>query len=165
MKLTADYFITHLAMEEHIEGGYFKEIYQHAQTIESACADSTDVRCLSSTIYYLLRSQQVSKFHQLTSDELWFFHTGSPLLIHLIDSEGRLRTETLGLDAGSGQSPQIRVPAYTIFGAEVAADDSFTFVSCMVSPGFDYRDFRLFTSEELIRQFPQHQAVITRLNG
>lgn len=156
---TADYFIDSLGMEAHVEGGYCRELFKHPQTT----ADGQ--RPLSSTIYYLLKQGQVSRFHRLKSTELWFFHCGASLQIHWIDERGDLATLRLGLAADRGEQPQITIPAGSIFGAEIAGDGEFCLVSCMVSPGFDYQDFELFTGEKLCRNFPQHQAVIRRLNG
>jgi predicted cupin superfamily sugar epimerase len=36
-------------------------------------------------------------------------------------------------------------------------------VSCAVAPGFMFRDFELFTREELLGQYPQHAEIIGRL--
>ena len=162
MNHNADYYIRHLAMEEHVEGGYCKEIYQNRITLHQAGGDSPKKRCLSSTIYYLLKSGQVSKFHRLQSDEIWFFHDGSTLLVHMIDNRGELTTARLGMDVSSGELPQVLVPAGTVFGAEVAVDGSFTLVSCMVSPGFDYDDFQLYTYGELLALYPAHSTLISR---
>lgn len=155
--MTAEYFIDKLGLKPHIEGGYFKELYGNS-------LKSPEGRPLSTTIYYLLKSGQVSKFHRLKSDEIWFYHCGSPLLVHQIDQGGTLSTVALGLMAEMGEHPQLLVPGNTVFGAEVKNEDSFCLVSCMVSPGFDYQDFTLFSSDELCAIFPGHSAVIRRLN-
>lgn len=158
---TAERYIAALDLEPHIEGGYFKELYRSSCLVNR----SNDVRPLSTTIYYLLKSGQVSKFHRLSSDELWFYHDGSPLTVHMIHADGHLTSTRLGLDSGRGETPQVFVPANVIFGVEVVDPDSFTLVSCMVSPGFDYRDFQMFDTAELTRMFPTHGAIIKRLNG
>ncbi len=155
--LNAEYFIESLDLTPHVEGGYCKELYRNSRQVND--------RPISSTIYYLLKSGQVSKFHRLTSDELWFYHCGAPMRVHQIDASGELSTVTLGLAAQRGEKPQLLVPGHTVFGAEVAAADSFCLVSCMVSPGFDYQDFELFSAETLSRLFPSHQELIERLNG
>lgn len=167
MKHTAEEYIAQLGLAKHIEGGYFKELYKNSRTINrvDSTADGEAERTLSSTIYYLLKSGQVSRFHKLQSDELWFFHAGSPLCIHTINAEGNLATLTLGLSVDQGEQPQVLIPAGTIFGAEVSEKNSFTLVSCMVSPGFDYHDFYLYTADELTKQFPAHSTIITRLNS
>lgn len=155
--LTADDFITALQMEAHVEGGYCRELFKSQQLSEG--------RPLSSSIYYLLKAGQVSKFHRLKSDELWFYHYGSPLLIHQLDDAGRLSTGRLGLAVTQGELPHILVPRNRIFGAELATTEGFCLVSCAVSPGFDYQNFELFSGAELLRLFPQHATVIRRLNG
>jgi len=74
-------------------------------------------------------------------------------------------TDRLGLAVDSDECPQILVPRNRIFGAEVVEQDSYCLVSCVVSPGFHYRDFKMFSGEELVRQFPQHEEVIRRVNA
>ena len=155
--MDAEYFIEKLGLEPHVEGGYFRELYRNDRWIQE--------RPISSTIYYLLKSGQVSRFHRLQSDELWFYHFGSPLLVHQISVTGQLSTVRLGLAAAQGEQPQLVVPATVIFGAEVAEPDSFCLVSCVVSPGFDYRDFALFSKQELLQLYPQQEEIIERLNG
>jgi uncharacterized protein len=164
---TAENFIAQLGLEPHIEGGYCRELYQNEHTItdQGYPANFEGQRPLSSTIYYLLKSGQVSRFHRLKFDELWFYHYGSPLLIHQIDDKGELHSMKLGLGVVKGERPQIWITRETVFAAEVVLADSFSLVSCMVSPGFDYRDFLLFTSNALIQKYPQHRALIARING
>lgn len=163
MRLTADDYINQLDLQEHAEGGYYKELYKSSHTARSA--GQSNERALSSTIYYLLKSGQVSRFHKLLSDEIWFFHAGSPLRIYMIDSQGALTVTKLGLAIDEGEKPQAVVPANTIFGADVVEADSFTLVSCMVSPGFEYDDFYLYSRDELIEIYPEHNVTIARLNS
>ena len=164
VKATAEHYIKTLGMEAHIEGGYFKELYKSDIVIKQCDAETKvqEQRAISSTIYYLLQSGDISKFHRLGSDEIWFYHDGSPLIIHMISGDGELQSVKLGLDTAKGERPQVLVPANTIFGAEVERKDSFGFVSCMVSPGFEYKDFQLCTSEELTAEYPEHFEVISR---
>lgn len=164
---TAEYFIRTLGLEPHIEGGYCRELYKNPQKVPVAplSSEAAGSRPLSSTIYYLLKSGQFSKFHRLASDEIWFYHGGAPLLIHQIDGAGEMTTQRLGLATELDERPQVCVPGNTVFGAEVAEKDSFCLVSCMVSPGFDFQDFELFSAETLLEKYPQHRSVISRLNG
>ena len=64
----------------HPEGGFYKETYRSLETINSG------KRQLMTSIYFLLTSENVSKFHRIKSDELWFFHAGSPLIVHVLDA-------------------------------------------------------------------------------
>ncbi len=152
---TADYFIQHLGLERHVEGGYYRETYRSPLTAND--------RSLSTSIYFLLEGEQLSRFHQLTADEIWFFHYGSALIVHQIDKTGRLFSQRLGMNLDAGEAPQLLIPAGTIFASETADKNSFTLVSCMVSPGFEFKDFKLFTKEELKAIHPQHQETIERL--
>jgi uncharacterized protein len=162
-----DEIIALLQLEPHIEGGWFKEVYRHPAVIEGAVMGSVDEggnRNLATSIYFLLRSGQKSRLHRLVSDEIWFFHAGDPLLIHTINQAGDYSGHLLGAAVHECQLPQILIPAGTVFGAETIGEESFTLMSCVVTPGFDYRDFTLFTVDELLLQFPQHQEMILRMN-
>ena len=164
---TADYFISKLGLEGHIEGGYFKEIYKNPfYTSGEGCPYNFEgARALSTTIYFLLKSGQVSKFHKLKFYEIWFYHYGCPMVIHMIDDAGEYKSVRWGLDIEKGEMPQVLVPANVIFGAEPLENDTFSFVSCLVSPGFDFRDFILYEEKELCLMHPGHADIIKKLNG
>jgi predicted cupin superfamily sugar epimerase len=164
---TADYFISEFRLESHVEGGYFKEVYRSSIEISGGeIFDSFEgKRNLSTTIYFLLKSGQVSKFHRLKSDEIWFYHYGCPMIIHTIDDKGEYQAFRLGINPGKKEKPQVQIPSGFIFGAEPAENNSFSLVSCMVSPGFDFRDFIMFDEKQLALMYPQHGEIISRLSG
>jgi uncharacterized protein len=153
--LTADQFIEKLGLQVHVEGGFYTETYRSPLLAGE--------RALSTTIYFLLKEEQLSRFHQLTADEIWFFHYGAALRVHCIDDAGNLSVHHLGLNLEAGELPQLLIPAGTIFGSEMSDKNSFCLVSCMVSPGFEFDDFKLFTKEELLARFPQHEDIIQHL--
>ncbi|PSL41927.1 hypothetical protein B0H99_101173 [Planomicrobium soli] len=159
--MNADYWIEQLQMEEHPEGGYFKQSFKSEELISPA--SHPGMRHLYTSIYFLLRSENISHFHQLLSDELWYFHAGSSLTVHIIDPTGEYRQEKLGLTIEKGEKPQVLVEKGSIFGSSVDTADTFSLVGCMVTPGFDFTDFKLFSQQELLEQFPQHEEVISRL--
>jgi predicted cupin superfamily sugar epimerase len=161
--LLAEHFIKNLNLEKHIEGGYFREIFRSNKTF--TIDELHDERSLASTIYFLLKSGEFSKFHRLKFDEIWFFHFGCPIIIHKIDEDGNYSTEILGINFANNENPQILIPANTIFGAEPSCESGFSLVSCMVSPGFDFRDFEIFDEKLLQNQFPEHSEIIHKLNG
>ena len=148
--------IEKLELLPHPEGGFYKETYRSNETIASAN------RQLMTSIYFLLTSNNVSKFHRIKSDEIWFFHSGSPLIVHVLDEKGH--TENLvGLDIQKGELPQFMVPKNTIFGSSVRGENSYSLVSCVVAPGFDFADFELFTKEDLLPLFPLQEEIIAQL--
>ena len=161
---TAEYWIENLQLLPHPEGGFYKETYRSDENITSAeLAGRFDgVRSVSTAIYFLLRSQDMSSFHRIKSDELWHFHEGSPLTIYALHTSG-LSLYKLGLDTTSGQSPQVTIPAQCWFGATVDMPDAYTVVSCTVAPGFHFHDFELAKRDALLQKFPDHAALIKRL--
>ncbi|MFT3981419.1 MAG: cupin domain-containing protein [Ferruginibacter sp.] len=152
---TAAYFIEKLELQPHVEGGYYKEIYRSPL--------KTGDRSLATTIYFLLEGEQLSRFHQLTADEIWFFHYGDAILIHQISTTGELFSQKLGMNLADNEAPQLLIPAGTIFASEMINKNSFALMSCLVSPGFEFADFTLFGKEELKNIWPQHEAIIERL--
>ncbi|GAB2493619.1 cupin domain-containing protein [Algoriphagus taiwanensis] len=147
-----------LDMKAHPEGGFYAETYRSPQSI----LKSGEERSLTTSIYFLLRSEDVSHFHRIQSDELWYWHEGSPLTVHLLTEQGHEKLK-LGPVNSDGCRPQHLVPAQTIFGSTVDDSDSYALVSCVVAPGFDFRDFELFTAEELSPLFPDAQEIIKKL--
>lgn len=159
MKKDAHYYIRHLGMEPHPEGGYYKRSFASAEEMDV----NGQKRNLFTSIYFLLESGDVSHFHRLKSDEVWYFHAGSPLIVHMIDEAGSYREMKLGLDIENGEMPQAIVPRNSIFGSSTIEGGTFSLVGCMVSPGFDFEDFELFTQEQLMENYPQHEKVIRQL--
>ena len=107
----AEYWIDKLSLKPHPEGGHFRETYRCRDTVPGdALPDRyAGSRSISTAIYYLLRGHDVSAFHRIKSDEVWHFHAGSPLTVHVIDDQGNHNTVRLGL---TGEClPQAVVPA------------------------------------------------------
>ena len=148
--------IEQLNMKSHPEGGYYSETYRSSDTILSGS------RVLSTSIYFLLTSSNVSNFHRIKSDEIWYFHEGSPLVVHTITAQGHTEYK-VGLNFTNNEKPQLLVPKNTIFGSTVLENESYSLVSCSVSPGFDFEDFELFQEKQLLEQFPEHKSIIQRL--
>jgi predicted cupin superfamily sugar epimerase len=154
---TAQELVQTLGLLPHPEGGFYKETYRSELTLESKD------RQLLTSIYFLLTSANVSKFHRIKSDELWYFHAGSPLIVHTLGEHGH-QQHHLGLDLSNGQQPFLWIPKDTIFGSTVLENDGFSLVSCAVAPGFDFRDFELFKRSELLAAYPDHKELVERLS-
>ena len=110
----------------------------------------------------MLRDGEVSNFHRLKSDEMWYYHSGSPLTIYMISPEGEFITEQLGLNIENGEKPQVLVPKDFIFGSAMN-NEGYALVGCMVSPGFEFRDFELFKRSFLLEKYPQYEEIILKL--
>ncbi|WP_449538704.1 cupin domain-containing protein [Ferdinandcohnia sp. Marseille-Q9671] len=158
----AQYYISKLGLKPHPEGGFYKNTYASDVTIEVE-QNRAKTRNLFTSIYFLLRFEDISHFHRLQSDELWYYHGGSSLTVHIIDENGEYTEAKLGLNLDQGEVPQVLVPKHSIFGSSVKEEDTFSLVGCMVSPGFDFEDFKLFTQDELLKEYPQYDAIIRKL--
>ncbi len=161
---TAEYFIKNLDMKAHPEGGFYKEIYTSEEhiTANELSVNFEGSRILWTSIYFLLRDGEVSNFHRLKSDEMWYYHGGSPLTIYMISPKGELITEQLGLNVLAGEKPQVLVPKDYIFGSAMN-NEGYALVGCMVSPGFEFRDFELFNRTDLLEKYPHYQQIIHKL--
>lgn len=158
-------WVSKLGLSPHPEGGYFKGTFESEELIsdQELSVNYEGKRKLYTSIYFLLPSDDVSHFHRLKSDELWYYHAGSSLSIHVIDEIGDYREIKLGLDLDAGEVPQVLVKKNSIFGSSVSEKGTYSLVGCMVSPGFEFRDFELFTQEELLRKYPEHKEIISKL--
>jgi predicted cupin superfamily sugar epimerase len=148
MSETAESIIAALGLAPHPEGGAYFETYRHAE--------SRGDRALATAIYFLLRGGQVSEWHRVTSDELWFFHAGDPLTLKLIGPEGEAQDAGLGLRFAAGERPQVLVPAGYWQAAVPAPEGAhgWTLVSCMVAPGFDFADFEMCDEAAMRQRYP-----------
>lgn len=163
--MEAKEIIAFFELEKHPEGGYFKEVYRSDGKITSdnLGKEFTGDRNYCTSIYFLLTSDEFSAFHKINQDEIWHFYQGSTIRLHTISPEGKYNTILIGNDFKNGEVPQYTVPANYYFAAEVLEKNSFAFVGCTVSPGFDFKDFYLPTSEKLVAEFPDHKSIINKL--
>jgi len=158
--MTAQNWIDALGLMPHPEGGYFKETYRSEAFATNVGGEP---RHLATSIYFLLRGEEISHFHRLTSDEIWYYHAGDSLTLHLIDNDGVASELVLGSNFNCGEQLQIVIPSGCLFGAYCNNNEGFTLVSCVVAPGFDFRDFEMPSQNQLLLDYPQHEALIKRL--
>jgi predicted cupin superfamily sugar epimerase len=161
---TAEYWVKHLDLQPHPEGGFYKECYRSAGKISQGCLPGgfSGDRSFCTSIYFLLRSADRSLFHRIKSDELWHFYAGSSLTLYVLDERG-LSTLVLGSNPEKGESLQVTIPANSWFGAKVNQPESYVLSGCTVSPGFDFNDFEMGTRQSLVNHFPAQQEIIEML--
>ena len=161
----ANYWIQHLQLTAHPEGGYFSEVYRSADSIlpEGLPKRYTTGRRAGTSIYFLLNGEEFSAFHRLKSDEIWHFHTGSSATIYIIAPNGELTERHIGPKIETGEQFQVVIPSGHWFGARVNDPEGFILVGCTVSPGFEFEDFELADYPTLSAEFPRHKALIREL--
>lgn len=157
--------IEHFSLEKHPEGGYYKETYRSKGEIPINCLPKSinGNRNFATSIYFLLDANDFSSFHRIQQDEIWNFHEGSAIRIHQISPEGNYLSIDVGNNLEKNEVFQHVVPAGYWFGATVVEKNQYSFVGCVVAPGFDFEDFELAKEKELLEQFPQHERIIKKL--
>ncbi|GIH79545.1 cupin domain-containing protein [Planobispora longispora] len=130
-----------LDLRPHPEGGWFRETWRTSHQLTPPGYGGP--RTTATGIYFLLSPGEESRPHVVRSDEVWLWHRGGPLTLVLGGHEGQPASAlTLGPLVEEGQVPQALVPAGTWQAARPAGTEA-VLVSCVVSPGFDFADFRM----------------------
>lgn len=160
----AKFWIDQLGMIPHPEGGYYYSSYKSEQTMfrHDIAGVASSERQLWSSIYLLLSEDDYLAFHRVRSEEVWYYHYGSSVVIHMISPEGELITEKLGTDLRNGEKLQVRIPRNYIMAAE-RLEDTYSIFGIMVSPGFDFDDIKIYDRDELTALFPMHKELIEGL--
>jgi predicted cupin superfamily sugar epimerase len=161
----AQRWIEALQLRRHPEGGWYRETYRSEEVVAAAALPPRfgGDRAFSTAIYFLLDGADFSALHRIKQDEVWHFHDGTALTVHVIDAEGAYIPIRIGRDLAAGEVPQAVVRAGHLFGASLADTRSYALVGCTVAPGFDFADFEMPGREELCRLYPQHRQLIERL--
>jgi predicted cupin superfamily sugar epimerase len=161
----ASYWINHLHMLPHPEGGYYAETYRSSEFMpgEHLPGRYGSSRSFATAIYFLVAGGSFSALHRIKSDEIWHFYHGSRLTVYVIEPQGNLQIIHLGNNPEAGEVFQAVVKAGCWFGSIVQDAQSYALVGCTVAPGFDFADFELANRQALIQQYPQHQNIIQTL--
>jgi predicted cupin superfamily sugar epimerase len=148
-----------LDLQPHPEGGFYRETYRAATTVDGERAAAT-------MIYFLLPAGQVSRLHRIDADEGWHHYLGGTLEVYELDEaepDAGVSVTRLGKDLSRGEVPQHLVPAGRWFGAAPAAGSPYTLVGCTVAPGFEFSRFELGVRAALLAKFPAAAALVERL--
>jgi hypothetical protein len=141
-----------LGLQPHPEGGWYAETWRSDVTVPASALPTGygGDRSAATAILFLLLPGQRSAWHLVRSDELWFHHRGGSLALRLGGSDpaapGAPSEQVLGPRIEAGQRPQLLVPGGVWQSAEPLGEA--VLVSCVVAPGFEFRDFRLESRPE-----------------
>lgn len=159
--MNASDIIEALKLAPHPEGGHYAEVFRSELTLGSPLHEGA--RSASTAIYFLLKSDEFSAFHRVSSDEGWHHYAGDALELTLLTAHGA-ETHVLGDDIARGERPFAMVPGGVWQAARPRAGArGYALVGCTVAPGFDFRDFEMPTRAELIAALPQHHSRIIPL--
>ncbi len=136
-----------LELEPHPEGGHYRERFRSPEQVR---ASGGRHRSALTTIYFLLRVGELSRWHVVSSDEAWHFYEGDPLELITFDPDGTALTRTVLAPPGGTGEPVHVVPAGHWQAARTLGAYSLT--GCTVGPGFDFEDFAF------VSDIPGHEA-------
>lgn len=132
---------TRLELAAHPEGGWFRRMWTAPTEVETPNGPRPAATC----IHYLLVPGEHSAWHVVSSDELWLWHGPGQLELSF-GGEGEdpdaSHSVILGPDRLGGQVSQSLVPAGVWQSARLLTEEE-VLVSCVVSPGFSFDDWRL----------------------
>ncbi len=84
-KNSSKYWIEQLQLSAHPEGGYYKEVYRSSRAFTPT--EIGQERNYATSIYFLIEAGNVSHFHSIEQDELWYYHAGDPLSVFILSEE------------------------------------------------------------------------------
>ena len=135
----------HYKLEQHPEGGWFNECF--------TSSEDKNNRALAGSIYFLLEKDEISHFHKIDCEEIWFYHEGCGMKITVIKDVAK-EEFILGKEITKGQSVMVAIHKDAIFAAENLDPGSYTFVSCVTAPKFSYEGFKLIGKSEIRSLYP-----------
>ena len=150
-----------LDLTPHPEGGYYRVVFRSPRMVRAS--DSAVERAAITTIYFLLVAGQHSRWHRITSDEVWHYYEGDPLELIWLDAGGTLaQHRLLGLPTDKCRPVQI-VPGGCWQAARSLGE--YTLVGCSVAPGFEFSELSLLADDSeaqaLVRdRFPELAVLI-----
>lgn len=129
--------------EPHPEGGSYRPVWRSDVELPQATLPEGYLgsRSAGSCIAYRLAPGERSRWHRVRSSELWLWQGGGDLRLRLGGSGARPEEQRTVL-LGPGGALQHAVGPNEWQAAEPAATRAVT-VSCVVVPGFDWRDWQV----------------------
>ena len=95
---SAHYLKQKLQLQQHPEGGWFKEVYRSEGSFPTSIlsSDYSGERDYCTSIYYLLNGDEFSLFHKIKSDEVWHYYTGNSEIEIVLLKDGTLEKKLIG---------------------------------------------------------------------
>lgn len=137
----------YFSMSERLnEGGYVSEEYFSEITIPEKALPKgyQGSRPAASMIYYLLKSEDVSRWHIVRSDEIWIWRAGGAIELTLGGTGEKPSAQKkflLGGNFSEGELPHVIVKGGQWQTAKSVSQQD-VLVNCIVIPGFQEADYK-----------------------
>lgn len=121
------------------EGGFFARVH-------TFCGD--DGKVSGSTILYLMTHADYSRFHRLTSDEVWYHLEGSPVEQLTLEDNGSYTLTVLGR-ASEGRVPVATVRAGSWQASRPIGEEGWALCAATMMPAWSEGGFALVDHHSL----------------
>lgn len=125
-----------LDLIDHPEGGRYREVFRSAKEVQ---LDSSVRRSALTHIYFQLRGGERSRFHRVSSDEVWNLYRGAGLRLFQWDASDNPPTR---IELSAANETFCHVVPAGMWQAAMPIDGG-VLVGCSVAPGFEFCDFEL----------------------
>jgi len=141
--MRADALIARYRLKPHPEGGWYARLYRSPSQVSVTRGS----RAAVTTIVYLLRAGELSRWHRVRSNEIWHFYAGASL--ELLRADPALTAvETVIISPPDREAPVAVVAADHWQAARSCGD--YSLLGCTVAPGFEFADFTLLADEPVL---------------
>lgn len=152
------------------EGGYFASTYNSDIQLDNdalPCFTKIDgTRPLCGAIYYYLDQGTFSAMHRVTGDMIYHFYSGDPVQMLILYPDGHPNSSEVCIfsnDLDSGGLPMKVIPGGAWLGSRLVAGGEYALMGVTMAPGFDPADYSIGDRDELIKQYPDKEELITDL--
>ena len=137
---------------EHPEGGRYKEVFRSELLVEQ----EKRTRSALTHIYFSLNANECSRFHKVSSDEIWNLYEGEGIFLYLWNEESK---ELKKIELSRQTREYCYVVKAGLWQATVPITNK-VLVGCSVAPGFEFEDFILIEKEgpigkEILQAHPE----------
>jgi predicted cupin superfamily sugar epimerase len=136
--------IATLELKPHPEGGFYREIFRSSVFVQPN--DTRGKRSALTTIYFLLPDGARSRWHQVSSDEVWHLYEGGPLELLEMDTQFQAIDRHTLAAVSTEHRPVYTIAAHRWQAARALGD--YALVGCTVGPGFEFADFRMLEGSD-----------------
>jgi predicted cupin superfamily sugar epimerase len=121
---------------EHPEGGRFREVFRSDTVVTTSTGLS---RSALTHIYFSLNQGEVSRFHKVSSDEIWNLYQGAGIRLYTWANSD---TPPVCTELSAQANSFCHVVLAGTWQAAAPISDT-VLVGCSVGPGFEFDDFEL----------------------
>jgi predicted cupin superfamily sugar epimerase len=134
-----------LGLQPHPEGGWFRETFRSDAEVVVRRGSGDQRRSAATLITFLLPAGEASAWHAVASTEIWIWQGPGTITLQL-GGDGDHPCDDpvshrLGGDLDAGELPQLIIQPGVWQRTLPGPVDALA--GCLVSPGFDFADFRL----------------------